>query len=145
MANEPEITPEYRHAKFVADGYLTEQGFDPSKVYAFLDILEGAPDITSVRFGNTTEFIAGAKVTAEYSGDEHWGGMATTTGVGAGLACDKFQKTARSIFEALADYTGYEITTGTAEVFDNHPDRCHAKVYIGNEKLSMIVTKASQE
>ncbi len=136
------IPSEYRKAKIVADGFLAQQEFNPAEVYAFLKTLEGAPDIANIGFENTDRYRAFATVTAEYTGDGVWGGLNKDYNI----ASDEFKETAKSIFEALAKYTGYTIKSvgADADRSETYTPKCKAEVEIENNDLSMIITQHDQ-
>lgn len=132
-----DISKDYLNAKLVADGLLRQQGHDPSAVYAFLDSLEGAPDITDVGFENIRRHIIGATVTAKYTGgdnDEYWGEINERDNI----ASDNFRAVAQTIFGDLAAHTGYEVYQVGANV---KPAYCHARVKLGKENLLMKIKK----
>jgi hypothetical protein len=141
MTGESNIPLEYIHAKAVADGFLSQQEYDPKEVYTFLIALEGAPDITNIRFENKSQFGITA-VKAEYTGDKHWEVEPTPQD---NLACAELNETSRSIFGAIAEYTGFDITNprATPQGFKTPPN-CRADFDIGRKNLTMIITQAEK-
>ncbi|MFC2142925.1 hypothetical protein ACFLQN_00840 [Candidatus Aenigmatarchaeota archaeon] len=134
---------EYRQAKLISDGCLSQQKLNPDEVYTFLETLAGSEELRTIGIGNirvenTTPFQVLTTIRAEYTGDRHWGGSQPDR-ARRSMPCDEFMETADYIFGKIEEHTGYSITRRRANV---KPENCRAHVPMAGKKyLKMELTK----